>query len=192
MDADVKQIGDPAPEVVSIHRWLLTLPVTEAVGDDVWCACLFCGLPRQGTNPLTNKMVGTRVEFLVRLRDTFGSTVQKGLHKDCWQKNVTDVFDYIGALDAANKLIGEAADDATKLADERDQLGDMCAAYEEKFKLQRDVVDAAVEYEAMFSDPPGGVKVFADLEQLCRRYDKLRDSVRAMLLAAKERGDGTT
>jgi len=181
----VKQIGEPEAEaeVVSTHRWLLTLPVTEAVGEDVWCACIFCGLPRQGTNPLTNKMVGRRVEFLVRLRDSYGSTVQKGLHKDCWKKNVTDVPDYIGALDAANRLIGEAANEATKLTNERDQLSDMCAAYEEKFALQRDVVDAAVAVMLC-----GDAEVMEDYD---RRYTVLSDKVRALLLAAKERGDGT-
>ena len=108
----MKQFGEPEAEVVSTQRWLLTIPVTAAVGEDVWCACLFCGRPRQGTNPFTNRMVGKPVQFLVRIRDSFGTTAQKGLHKDCWQLNVKDVPDYIGALDAANKLIGEAADEA--------------------------------------------------------------------------------
>jgi len=179
----VKQLGEPEAEVVSSQRWLLTLPVTAAVGEDVWCACLFCGLPRQGTNLFTNKTVGKPVQFLVRLRDTFGTTAQKGLHKVCWQLNVTDVPDYIGALDAANKLIGQAADEATKLTDERDQLGNMCAAYEEKFALQRDVVDAAVAVMLC-----GDAEMMEDYD---RRYTVLSDKVREMLLAAKERGDGT-
>lgn len=179
MDADVKQLGEPAAEVVSSQRWLLTLPITEAVGEDVWCACLFCGLPKQGT--VTN-WIGTQVEFLVRLRDSFGSTVQKGLHKACWQRNVTDVPDYIGALDAANKLIGEAADEATKLTNERDQLCELCAGYTTKFWLQRDVVDAAAALMLAVDGPR---------EEYERRYTALSDAVRVMRRDAKERGDGT-
>jgi hypothetical protein len=178
VDADVKPLGEPAAEVVSTQRWLLTLPVTEAVGEDVWCACIFCGLPRQGTN----RMIGTRVEFLVRLRNSFGSTVQKGLHKGCWKLNVTDVPDYIGALDAANRLIGEAADEAIKLTNERDQLGDMCAGYEEKFKLQRDVVDAATALMLSVDGPR---------EEYEKKYTALSDAVRVMRRTAKERDDGT-
>ena len=57
--------------------------------------------------------------------------------------------------------------------------------------LQRDVVDAALEYVTMFDAAPGEVKAFTDVEKLHRLFGSLKESVRAMLLAAKDRGDGT-
>jgi len=43
----------------------------------------------------------------------------------------------------------------------------------------------------MFDAAPGEVKAFTDVEKLHRLFGSLKESVRAMLLAAKDRGDGT-
>lgn len=160
-------------------RWL-HLPVIAAVGEDTKCSCLVCGLPRSprwGDIP-----EGLPVEYLAQTR-TGGSTIWQGLHQLCWERSVAGLPDFIGALDAANKLIGEAADEAKALTDERDLLGEQCVAYEEKFKLQREVVDAALQLMLCGDGHTS--------EEYDKRYTALSDAARAMWQAAKERGDGT-
>ena len=122
------------------------------------------------------------MDYLVQTR-TPSSTLWHGLHELCWQRSVAGVPSLDAQLDVAHMLIGEADDEALKLTNERDRLGELCAAYEAKFKLQRDVVDAAV---AVMQCGDADTS-----EEYNQRYTRLSDNVRAMLLAAKERGDGT-
>jgi hypothetical protein len=60
----------------------LVLKVRPAEGEDVWCTCLFCELPRHDASL---RRVGEPVEYLVSLP---GNAQHRwsGLHRSCWTR----------------------------------------------------------------------------------------------------------
>jgi len=113
---------------VSGGRWLC-LPVTAAEGEDTRLSCLCCGLPRAGlprsvfgfpSGSHLGSYLGPRVEYLVCVRN-HGTTTWRGLHKACWEQNrdavnpLVELTETRATLDVANRLIGEAADEASFL-----------------------------------------------------------------------------
>jgi hypothetical protein len=76
----------------------------------------------------------------------------------------------------------ELRDRLARAERQRDQLGRMCAAYEDKFKMQREVVCAARDWRKADADPH---VVYMDR---CRPLlDVLADAVDALNEWAKER-----
>jgi len=155
-------------------RWI-RLPVTGAVGEDTSCSCIVCGLPRRP--PMSGVTEGLPVEYLVQTR-TRSETRWHGLHEVCWERSVAgqDDFDYKSALDAANKIIGMAADEAKEFSDELEQL--------------RAVTDAAIALIRYYGNDGD--------EEYGRLYTVLADEVRTVVILrdekriAKERAGGTT
>jgi hypothetical protein len=62
---------------------VLSLPVSDATGDDVWCSCIVCGRPYD--DPAAGK-TGQPVEHLVKVRE-MAATTWRGLHSKCWERN---------------------------------------------------------------------------------------------------------
>jgi hypothetical protein len=70
--------GSPRPAPPS-----LVFRPRPARGEDCFCSCVICGLPRdEGDGRL-----GEPVEWLVRMR-LRDQTIWKGLHTACWERNL--------------------------------------------------------------------------------------------------------
>jgi len=69
----------------------LQLPITPAEGDDIWLACIACGLPTEGRGTVYQDHVGLPVEYIVRIR-YHGTTALRGLHTACWDRNKPQIL----------------------------------------------------------------------------------------------------
>ena len=89
---------------------------------------------------------------------------------------------------ASHSTIATLLDSLARAEKERDQLGAMCAAYEEKFKMQREIVCAARDWRKMdrMTDAPHALLCL--LDALAAAVDALDEWEKDR---AKEREHGT-